>query len=82
MSSARLAAGMLLVLALAVAPCALAQAPDPGQAPPKPLPAATLADTQVEWVASFSEALRLARETKRPILVAFNMDSEVATTRW
>jgi hypothetical protein len=78
MSLARLAAGMLLAFALATAPCALAQEPDPGPVPPKPLPAATLADTQVEWVASFSEALRLARETKRPIFVAFNMDAEVA----
>jgi hypothetical protein len=78
MGSARLAAGALLAAALALAPRAHAQTPDPGAAPPKPLPAATLADTQVDWVASFPEALRLARETKRPILIAFNMDAEIA----
>ena len=77
MGPARLAAGALLFAALAVAPRAAAQAPDP-PAPPKPIAPASLADTQVDWVASFPEALRLARETKRPILVAFNMDAEVA----
>jgi hypothetical protein len=75
--------------ALAIGVCAfasLAQAQDPPPAPApgpqKPAPVspakAALAETQVEWTASFPEALRLARETKKPILVAFNMDQEIA----
>jgi len=79
MGPARLAACALVAAALAVPSRAAAQGTDPqAPPPPKPIAAASLADTQIEWVASFPEALRLARETKKPIFVAFNMDAEVA----
>ena len=88
MSHARLAAlatSVFLSASLAVGQDA---PPAPQQPPPAPPPAApkapvspakqALAETQVEWVASFPEALRLSRESKKPILVAFNMDQEIA----
>lgn len=80
MGPARPVARAFLAIALLFPARAVAQSNDPPPPPPpsKPIAAASLADTQVEWVASFPEALRLARETKRPILVAFNMDAEVA----
>ena len=85
MSHARLAAlatSVFLSASLAFgqdAPPAPQQPPPPAapKAPVSPAKAA-LAETQVEWVASFPEALRLSRESKKPILVAFNMDQEIA----
>jgi len=90
MGHARLAA---LVTTLCMsAPLSMGQDPPPNPAPqeppppqgpaPKPSPGpsakAALAETQAEWVASFPEALRLSRESKKPIFVAFNMDQEIA----
>jgi hypothetical protein len=81
---AALATSVLLSASLCAQepPPAPSPAPAPEPAPQKPAPVspskAALAETQVEWVASFPEALRLSRESKKPILVAFNMDQEIA----
>jgi HEAT repeat protein len=67
-----------LLAALFGVPCAAGQSPPPQARPPAPAAPPGKNDTQVDWIANFGEARRLARESNRPILVAFNMDHEVA----
>ena len=61
-------------------PCALAlfAAPSRSQSAAKNAPPGAVADSQVEWVTSWADALRIAQEQKKPVFAAFNMDDEVA----
>jgi hypothetical protein len=60
--------------------------PPPGLVPEKVWPAPSAADWQkpvvVQWQRTWQDAVRLSRETKRPILVCVNMDGEIASEHY
>jgi hypothetical protein len=74
------ALGLALVpLAVGVRGAARGQETSPQEgAPPPPAAAPALDEKQIAWMPSYPEAVRRARDEKKPLLVAFNMDGEIA----
>ncbi|MBL8725080.1 MAG: hypothetical protein JNK49_13600 [Planctomycetes bacterium] len=75
--------------AIGLAAAGLAQEgvpPPPGLVPERVWPAPTAADWQkpvvIQWQRTWPDAVQLARETKRPILVCVNMDGEIASEHY
>ncbi|MCC7061709.1 MAG: hypothetical protein IT456_02825 [Planctomycetes bacterium] len=58
----------------------------PGLVPEQMWPAPTAADWQkpvlIQWQRTWDDAVRLSKETKRPILVCVNMDGEIASEHY